>query len=367
MADKGGARIACLDGLRAVSISLVVLGHLAGTAGFPIGTPKVFLPFLASLGGRGFFVISGFLITRLLLQEQAARGSIFLGVFYFRRIFRILVPYYAFLAGMALASHLGWIQLGPGDMGYALTYTSNYHFHGEWPLAHTWSLAVEEQFYLIWPALLVLLGVRRALWLAGAYLALAPFGRFVGWSFPALQEGMGHTFFTVADTIAAGCVLAGVTDKLWKSPRYRALLSSRWFVLLPAAMIASGVFDNRPRIAFSIGAILVSVGAALCVDRCLRLPDALATRILAWTPIVAIGRASYSIYLWQQPFLNRTSAGAATHFPVNLLAVAAVATLSFFLIEQPAMSARAALEPWVRRVLGRSRVPAVPAVSAPHA
>lgn len=367
--DKQAARVPCLDGLRAVSIALVVLGHLAGTAGFPIGAPRVFLPFLASLGVRVFFVISGYLITRLLLQEQRSRGSIFLPMFYFRRIFRIMVPYYAFLAAIVIAARIGWVQLGPGDLGYALTYTSNYHFHGEWTLAHTWSLAVEEQFYLIWPALLVVLGVRRSLWVAAAYLAVAPAARILAWSMlPGLREGMGHTFFSVADTIAAGCVLAGVSGFLWKSERYRALLQSRWFALVPLAVVAVGAFDDRPRLAFTVGALAVNFGVALCVDRCLRLPGSAATKLLSLAPVVAIGRASYSIYLWQQPFLNRSSAGIAAHFPQNLIAVALIATLGYLVIEKPALSARTALEPWLRRALGRpGRETARTAIASPHA
>src|SRR5207248_3129504 len=101
--QSANSRVASLDGLRAVSIGFVVLGHLAGTQGFPI--VKATVPAaLAALGVRVFFVISGFLITRLLLIEEQERGSIRLSTFYFRRAFRIFIPYYAFLASVALAA-----------------------------------------------------------------------------------------------------------------------------------------------------------------------------------------------------------------------------------------------------------------------
>ena len=351
LASHAGARdrtrLPCLDGLRAISIGLVLFGHLGGTRGFPLAHGQ---PFLASLGVRVFFVISGYLITRLLLQEQQARGSILLRSFYFRRIFRILVPYYVFLAAMVLAGRLGWVHFAPGDLGYALTYTSNYHLHHEWTLGHTWSLAVEEQFYLIWPALLVLLGVRRVMWLAAAYLLAAPMGRLFVWYLqPALREGIGHTFGTVADTIAAGCLLAGISDSLWKKGWYRSFLRSGWFVLLPLAVVGTGVFEDRPRLAFTLGALVVNVGVALFIDRCLRLPDSLPARLVSIAPLVAIGRVSYSIYLWQQPFLDRTSAGIAASFPRNLIAVAIISAAAYFLVEKPALSARTALEAWIRR------------------
>ena len=339
------ARVPCLDGLRAVSIAFVLFGHLGGTAGFPIGAGHTTLPFLASLGVRVFFVISGFLITRLLLLEQASRGSIHLPRFYFRRVFRILVPYYAFLAAMAAAARLGWVALRPGDMGYALAYLSNYHAEPAWTLAHTWSLAVEEQFYLLWPALLALLGVRRSLWGAAALLVLCPLARLYVWYFdPAMHVLIGHTFGTVADSVAAGCLLAGVGERLWSTARYRALIESRWFFLVPLAVLAMGAFEDRPRLAFTVGATVINLGVALIVDRCIRFPQSLASRALTLAPIAAIGRASYSIYLWQQPFLNRAAGGLLAGFPQNLLAVAVVAALAYLLVERPAMLARAAIE-----------------------
>jgi len=350
------ARIASLDGLRGVSILLVVLGHLAGTQGFPFNQAQVHANFIATLGVRVFFVISGYLITRLLLIEQQSAGSIRLGTFYFRRIFRILVPYYAFLAAVVIGARLGWLELAPGDLGYALTYISNYHLSTGWNLAHTWSLAVEEQFYLIWPAILVLLGVRRAMWVAAVYLATAPFGRLFVWYFqPALRDGIGHTFGTCADSIAAGCLLAGMGDWLWKNPRYRALLQSAWFFLVPVAVVATGVVDERPRMAFTIGALVVNLGVAIVVDRCLRMPWRRATRLLSAPPVVAVGRISYSIYLWQQLFLNRTAPAWATAFPRNLALVALAGTASYYLIEKTSLSARVVLQQKLQRVLSLHR------------
>ena len=360
VAGGGRVRIPSLDGLRALSIAFVLLGHLAGTRYFPSTQPR---SFTASLGVRVFFVISGYLITHLLLEERTP-----LGIFYFRRIFRILVPYYAFLAVIALAAHHGLIQLAPGDLGYALAYASNYHQHGEWALGHTWSLAVEEQFYLLWPALLALLGARRAMWLAAAYIVVAPAGRlFVWYLHPDLRAGIGHTFGTVADTIAAGCLLAGISGSLWARAWYRKLLGSRWFVLVPVAVLSMFVVEDRPRLAYTVGAVVVNIGVALTIDHCLRFPK----RLLAAAPLVAIGRASYSIYLWQQPFLNRSS--PSSWFPANLLAVAIVATVAYFVVEKPAMAARSRIEHWLRR--GRFASPAspvgtpslVPATSAPPA
>jgi peptidoglycan/LPS O-acetylase OafA/YrhL len=344
------ARVASLDGLRAVSIGLVLFGHLVGTRGFPL-VPQAAASFLASLGVRVFFVISGFLITGLLLVEQENKGHIRLSTFYFRRAFRILVPYYVFLVAVALATRQGWVKLAPGDMAYALAYASNYHAHGAWAFGHTWSLAVEEQFYLLWPALLVLFGVRRSLFLAAAYLAVAPCWRIFLWYFhPAAGAGIGHTFGTVADSIAAGCVLTGMRERFWQSARYRMRLASRWFALVPLAILATGVVETKPRLAFTIGAVIVNLGVALCIDRCLRFPASLSTRLLSMRPLVVVGQASYSIYLWQQLFLDRSSASWTAAFPMNLIFVVVVGTIARQLVEKPSLTARVRAEAWLERV-----------------
>jgi peptidoglycan/LPS O-acetylase OafA/YrhL len=343
-------RFASLDGFRALSIAFVIVGHVAGTRGFPSGGSMAAAPFLASVGVRVFFVISGFLITRLLLIEQEKQGHIRLSTFYFRRAFRILIPYYAFLAVVAVVSREGYLHLAPGDLGYALVYLTNYS-HSAWAIQHTWSLAVEEQFYLLWPALLVVLGVRRSLWIAGASLLAAPCWRlFLWYVHPAARDGIGHAFGTVADALAAGCLLAGVREKLWNSARYRALLASRWFVVVPIAVLATGVFQDRPRIAFTLGVAVLNLGVALCIDRCLRFPGQLSTRLLTWRPIVTVGRASYSIYLWQQLFLDRSSSAWTAAFPVNVLLVVGVSTVACHLIEKPSLAARVRAEAWFERL-----------------
>lgn len=357
--DNEAIRIRSLDGLRALSIALVIFGHLGGTGGFPLASAGAFS---ATLGVRVFFVISGYLITRLLLDEHEGSGSIRVSTFYFKRIFRIFVPYYAFLAIVVGAARFGWVQLAPGDLGYALAYASDHHLHaewahGQWTLGHTWSLAVEEQFYLLWPVLLVMLGARRALFVAAAMLVLAPMGRlFVWYLHPEASFTIGKTAATVVDTIASGCLLAGFHEFLGRSERYRRFLHSPWFIVVPAAVVASMALEERPRLAFTIGAVILNVGIALCVDRCIRLPRSAATKLLGAAPLVAVGRASYSIYLWQQPFLNRYASGLPSTFPHNLVALSLVAAAAYFFIEKPSLIARSSLQALWTRAVGANGV-----------
>src|SRR5471030_1739244 len=126
-------KIASLDGLRAISIIMVLIGHGSGT----VAHPNRVLDFLAHAFGDGelgvsvFFVISGFLITTLLIKEQERIGQIHLGNFYMRRVFRILPAFYFYLFTIAVISYLGWIRVPRSAFIAAATFTWNYHF-GNW-------------------------------------------------------------------------------------------------------------------------------------------------------------------------------------------------------------------------------------------
>lgn len=338
-------RIASLDGLRAVSILFVILGHLCGTRHFPL-RENVYAASLALLGVRVFFVISGFLITGLLLGELRDGGKIRLDRFYFRRTLRIFVPYYAFLAAVVVLDHFGIALVPRGDLISAATYTTNYNGNAPWALAHTWSLAVEEQFYLLWPAVLALLGRRRALVAAGLVILCVPMIRTAQWDFfPSLHVGIGHRFETCADALATGCLLAGVREALAHKRWYRALLDSPAVLAVVAIAVATIVLDGHPRAAFSIGWTVQNLGIAFVVDYSLHHADSGVTALLSARPLVTIGRMSYSIYLWQQLFLDRTSTALQCAFPWNLVAVAACATASYYGIELTSMAARQLLEP----------------------
>jgi len=202
--------IPSLDGIRALSIALVILSHAQVTVGFPGWIPGVIADH-GTLGVHIFFVISGFLITTLLLQESKSRGDISLGLFYARRTLRIFPPCYLFLAAIASATWFGIIRVPARLFLFAVTYTVNYATQGIWIVGHLWSLAVEEQFYLVWPLTLKLAGWTRALWIA-AILALGapPFCFALYLVNPELSGRVRSYFPFVADAIAAGCVVAGV-------------------------------------------------------------------------------------------------------------------------------------------------------------
>lgn len=339
-------RIPSLDGLRALSILLVLFGHVNGTRGF--GMHGEFMGDVANLGVRVFFVISGFLITSLLLKEREVE----LGQFYWRRFYRIFPPFYFYLATVLVLSITGVLQPIPLiDIAYAAVYATNFTVERAWLVGHTWSLSVEEQFYLLWPGLLAFAGVKRSLRVALGVLALAPLVR-VGWhaAFPSGRLLIGEAFPTVADSIATGCLLTGYRKELHASALYQRAIASP--VLVP--VVVSGLFlvnmqASHARVFWLVGETILNVGIAFLVDRAVLRPDALFGKILNVKPLARLGMVSYSLYLWQQVFLDRSSQSWFTAFPQNLGLALASGFAGFYLIEKPIMKYRDRLMPARRK------------------
>lgn len=300
---------------------------------------------LGPLGVRVFFVISGFLITTLLLSEARRTGSVSLLHFYFRRTLRIFPPFYLYLAVISLLAAAGSLTLQPYDMLHALTYTVNYHRHRAWHIGHAWSLSVEEQFYLLWPALFRWLGDVAAGRALVIYLLLAPVWRMVvALAWPAQQLGIGETFFTTADAIATGCLLALWRPRLLANPAYRRHVDSRWFFALPPALFAVNALGRFAKLDWLVGTTVQNLLIAVLVERLTRETGWMG-RALNLRPVVLVGLWSYSVYLWQQVFLNHhDQASWYTAFPQNLGLVVCVAAVSYYVVERPFLLWRERLE-----------------------
>jgi peptidoglycan/LPS O-acetylase OafA/YrhL len=325
-------RIATLDGLRAIAIAFVLVAHASGTGMIPM-SPAAHL--CGDLGVRIFFVISGFLITTLLMRERAKLGQISLGAFYLRRVFRIFPAFYAYLAVVVALACAGSIAANGRDVAFAATYTMNFHRQPAWSVGHLWSLAVEEQFYLVWPLAIVALGLARAYTFAIGAILVAPFVRVAVWyAAPQFRALTDEAFPCVFDALAIGCLLAIARDRLdaWRS--YRAILNARWFWAIPLACVGSLVL-TRPWFQLGLAMTVANVGIALALHRCVTHPNDLAGRILEHPVLVRIGTLSYSLYLWQQLFLNRHSTSWWNAFPVNIGFACLAAWLCHCLIEQP--------------------------------
>ena len=320
--------------MRAIAVAFVCVSHLIGGPSAPLD--------LGTIGVRIFFVLSGFLITTLLLNEYDRHGTINLPRFYVRRVLRIFPAYYAYLAVIALASTMGVIALRRNDLLYGLTYTVDYFMPSTSAyVQHAWTLAVEEQFYLIWPAIMLVLGRRRGLWIALLYICLAPLIRvIVHESLPdAMKLTIRYRFETVADALAAGCALAGYRARLWAIPWYRRLISTPWFWLVPLAVIGLSVLKSHTFQAI-VGASIMNLLILAMIDRGMRISTDPVGRLLNTKAFTAIGVLSYSIYLWQQPFLASHQVTWWSALPMSIVLTVLAAIASYYLVERPFLALR---------------------------
>jgi len=340
--DGSVRRIPALDGLRAASLVLVLLAHLTGTRHFLALSALSRFGDIGNLGVSVFFVISGYLITTLLLREHATSGRIDLVGFYERRAWRILPAAGAYLLAHAVfAVTTGSSQFSLSDWLHALTFTMNYHQDRAWSVGHLWSLSVEEQFYFWWPAAMLALGPRRSLKLAGLAIAGAPVWRVCVWlMWPQARDGIGETFPTVMDSIAIGCVLAGSAGWLAGCAWYRRFLVSRLFVVTLLVVLLCNAFDRHPSFYLTFGMTARNVAVAVIVHWATLRANHVGAVLLDSPGLRYVGRMSYSLYLWQQPFLNRHRTVLLAAFPVNIAAAFGCAWLSYTFIEIPILRLR---------------------------
>ena len=314
------SRLPSLDGVRAVSISLVLAGHWAELR-YHSDVAGAF----ANLGVRIFFVISGYLITTLLLNERAKTSTICLRKFYVRRAYRILPAALAFMLPVFV---IFWHELRWYHIAAALLYLANFDYAHPWFLGHLWSLSVEEQFYFLWPGVLRKWYRHRVGILVGVVL-FAPLYR-VTCHYLQLHGRADETFPAVADVLAIGCLAAIVQGRL---PRIKAMWL--WWMLIAVALVpiyvgrwhfhitALLLFVLWPLMHLSIAGLLLHV-----VHR--------PYRILNMRPVEWLGRISYSLYLWQQLFLYGQHA-KPWYYVVFALALACA---SYYFVEQPMLRLR---------------------------
>jgi peptidoglycan/LPS O-acetylase OafA/YrhL len=355
--------IPALDGLRGVAVLSVIALH----AGFPWAR-------YGFLGVDLFFVLSGFLITTLLLREWQCTGAINLRAFYVRRAARLFPALGALLVAVALWS-LTFASDGLADRNW-VGILSSLLYAANWTVAlgirehigllqHTWSLAIEEQFYLLWPFVLVALlrrgwSWKRLLWLTLGGALLSAVWRVILWRL-TLEPWRGYAGTdTRADGLLLGCALALL---LLNVP---AISSRRiGYVLLPVVGLAVlgcvaiswfGVtlrdFWWYSRGGYAVAALLSAALVLLAATGSVPL----FRRVLSVAPLVWIGRISYGLYLWHYPILNsleRSTRTLDTWERLGLIALTVgVALLSWVAVERP-------VQQWARRRLIHSTVASV--------
>lgn len=339
------SRFSGLDGLRALSVVAVVWHHTAAQ-----GTT-----FLARgyLGVEFFFAISGFLITTLLLREFTANGRIDVRAFYARRSLRIFPLYYATLAGYVVLALLFKRHAPEGrtlfeNLPAFATYTSNWFVdlsQGERvPFYFSWSLATEEQFYLFWAPLVVLVTSRgrpRLRLLAAVIAAVAVTD--VVLELIRHSPGLHWRILTSISTpICLGALMAIVLHSRRGFTRIAPLLRNQGILLvlvlaLVTAVAAPVAVDGRV-----IGALM-----ALVVAACATREDSVLSPLLRWRPLAFVGSISYGVYLLHMLAANAVRPTLGLHhgpqlFVATLVTVLAMASASYFLFEKPILRYKSA-------------------------
>ncbi|MPY93498.1 MAG: acyltransferase family protein, partial [Acidimicrobiia bacterium] len=360
-----------LDGIRALAVVAVILYH-AEVGGVPGGF----------LGVEVFFVLSGYLVTALLWGEWRREGGITLRRFWAGRARRLLVANLALIAAVATALAVGWPEEAArvrGELVASLGYVSNWYLvlaeqsyfaslGRPSPVRHLWSLAVEAQFYLVWPVLFALLAgwLRSARRVAGAAVVLAVASALLALALYQPGGDPSRVYYGT-DTRAAGLLLGAALALVWRpfeapGPTracVRAVLEAATVVALVGLVVAFAVVDELADSTYQGGLLSVSVLSALLVLACAHPRARLAQLALGGRVAQAIGRRSYSLYLWHWPvfvFLRpRLDVGwsSGPTLAVRLVLVAALAELSYRFVEQPVR--RGELARLARRVRGSAR------------
>ncbi|HEX4240905.1 MAG TPA: acyltransferase [Steroidobacteraceae bacterium] len=356
------ARIPSLDGIRAVAVWLTIGHHIVGR--FLPGSSSHWLEALGR-GGDGvgvFFVLSGFLITKLLIEEKERTGTIDLGDFFLRRAFRILPPLYMYLIFAVLFAHAVGIELPPSSLIGASLFVGDY-----WPAEssflteHTWSLGVEEQFYLLWPPILIWSLARGGRALAakvgGAIVLATPALRVAGYAsgVDLLRHHGMHMFHARMDSLMCGCVVALCIGAPAFERCYRAYARVWWIGPL-YTLLVSGLLTglDQPLGATRLGTAYTMV-IGLTVDSALtamfilwasRNAHSLAGRFLNQPLMVRMGVLSYSAYLWQTALIHERNPTFLAAWPWMLLYIWIAAAASYYGVERHALSIRRRIERW---------------------
>lgn len=326
-----------------MGIALVIGSHALSAAARRTDVIPKDLLVVGGLGVTIMLALSGYLVTTVLLRERNNQGSISLLRFYVRRGFRLLPAFWVFL----LLTTLAMRDIPRGDAFAAAALLTDY-LPVDHALAHTWSLSLQEHFYLLWAPALALLGPRRLLWLSAIGIAAAPALRVASYFLlPDMRPHSGYMLHTRYDAVLIGCLIALAQHEApthpviaWMKSR-TATTASVVFLLLVSPLLEWWVHGAYLQLA---GYSLESLAACLLIVGCTATSSGIPIRLLGAPALVRLGTVSYGLYMWQQLLFD-------DRVPVTSISAAAVAVAALFgvafamrrIVEQPAIAAGAAI------------------------
>lgn len=326
-------KIKGLDGLRAISVLFVIMSHAEAWQALGITSGAVRSALSAQTGVNIFFVLSGFLITYLLIKEKEATGKIDIISFIKRRALRIFPLYYLAIFFLMYMNYTGRANIPNCSFVYALTYTINFYPKecAYSAMSHFWSLSVEEHFYLFWP-IIFCLGKRVAMLMAGA-VAIACV--IIGTSlYPDNQNYyMNRWTFPAMLPILAGCILAFICT----IPSIVAVAKDKTSSSILLVSIVFGVATP----AFINSDVIWLFSVCMLVLYIFHNQESMLVKALEFKPLAVLGVISYRLYVWQGIFTGNGPYRSGGTFPppvdIGVWLTFIVAPLSYVFFEKPIM------------------------------
>lgn len=338
-------RIYGFDAIRAVSVLLVIASHIGIVEGAknPV-LVEFFSVFNASFGVRCFFVLSGFLITTLLLKEYERTGRIDVKAFMLRRALRILPLYFLVLLSLWPYFEAGRFWQPIDTATYAVLFAYNFipnelnvHY-----LSHLWSLGVEEQFYIVWPFVFGLLAAKRMrlIWLCVGIVALCAARMYFGYGDAELTHAPNRWTIPAIYPIALGASLAILIRGEDHGKRATEFVRSP-FTLAGGFLLISLPLLNAD---FPMIEIIGAVGISLCIGWIYTNQQSAAVRALEFWPLAYLGTISYGLYMWQGVLTGNGPQRQLLNFPpdpmTGALLTLPIAVISWHCFEQPILRLR---------------------------
>lgn len=333
-------RIASLDGFRAISIILVVFSHFRFLDWFP--SSMYAFAKQCDVGVNVFFVISGFLITTLLLKEQQKEKTISLKKFFIGRAFRILPVFFVYFMFICIYNYFVDLEISKTNFIHAITFTANFDQDRNWFLGHFWTLAVEQQFYLFWP-LTLLLFRKNLKMITLAFIAYSCIVRVIVYKFHLDPTIFLHPFFAVSDSILIGAFTAILYQE---HPQHFAKKIFNNYYLQVIAVLLIIFFVNASAngrfalISLPFGNTIIAFAIMYLILSYIDIRTNLVYKFLNAKLIVHIGVLSYSIYIWQQFFFGKDYISFLGNFPLNIVLIYLVSLASYYLLEKPLIGLR---------------------------
>ena len=328
-----------LNGLRGISIILVVLSHL------PINYSSLeFKIFNGHLGVNIFFCLSGFLITTLCLKEKQSTGSISLSFFYTRRILRIFPVAYLYLALLYLLNIIYHLDIANFQLLAAMFYITDFSYFRShnftWFTGHYWSLSVEEQFYLIFPYVLKK-SDKVFIYLLILLIFILPFICLIVEFYPSINTlyiyGIIH-FFIKFQSISVGCLFSIIAFKKGFDNKYfRCIQSFKiWGNSIALVLIFYLEYDSMYSLKAIFMNLIISLLTLYIIISNIENRKDIIYKILNNKILSFVGVLSYSIYIWQQIFTSKTSnlPKFLVLYPYNLILIIIIPVISYFYFEQ---------------------------------